>query len=66
MLHLIFRSLSLGDMTRKHLYQSVSWMALVVRVSGPACSLHFWGEGLCCITHFVKGAGRVLLCELCV
>lgn len=43
----------LPDMRRKHLYQSVSCMACVVRMSGLPYSLHFRGEGvysaeMCC------------------
>lgn len=42
----------LPGMQRKHLYQSVSCMACVVRVSGLHYSLHFWQEGVysaaCC------------------
>lgn len=33
----------IADMWRKHLYQSVSCMPGVVRMSGLPYSLHFWG-----------------------
>lgn len=36
----------LPDMQRKHLHQSVSFMACVVRVSGLPSSLHCWGDGV--------------------
>lgn len=38
----------LPDMPRKHLYQSVSCMARVVRMSGLPYSLHSWRECVLC------------------
>lgn len=41
------------DMQRKHLYQSVSFMVCVVRMSGLPYSLHFLREGVCSATWVV-------------
>lgn len=54
----------LPDMQRKHLYQSVSCTACIVRMSGLPYSLHFWGEGcvLCSLVCRRANPGTEMCC----